>query len=522
MGTALTETDAHTEFPDASVLEDKLPDCLKAPAILAAFTAVVGLVYTMLSYRPLWYTDLWGHLAYGRWIWEHGALPTTEPLMPLAEGVRFVDTAWLTQVLAYGLFKQLGPTSMQFLYAATIASCVGLLIWRFYSRTQNKVLSFLGFAMFAWVTWQQLLIIRPQLAGFACFVGLLFLLTARRWHFRNWLLVPVLFAAWANLHGSFPVGLGLLACFWLGRMADVVWRSGTVKAVFHDQKLRRYLLLTELAAVAVLLNPYGLGLYAEVLTFASSANLASLADWAPLQLRMAQGQATAVAALALMFVYRLSPRRVSTVEVLLLVGLGASAMWTSRMLLWWAPIAAYYTVLHSNAVWKCWRKTEPSLEPAPRTGLWSVVVVGIAWIFFAFTPFWSTVTGGTEFKLKSITQDYTPIGAVEYLNRKPPQGQIFNSYEWGDYLTWAGPKGLKVFVASHAHLVPVEVWDDYLQIAGLSTGWEDKLSRYSVNTVVVDNRYRAAMISRLERNEEWKIAYRDDTAVVFLRRKPIL
>ena len=82
--------------PDLNALEDRVPRWLQAPRVLALWTAVIGLVYLALSYQPLWHTDLWGHLGYGRWIWEHGRLPETEPLMPLAEGMAFIDSAWLT------------------------------------------------------------------------------------------------------------------------------------------------------------------------------------------------------------------------------------------------------------------------------------------------------------------------------------------------------------------------------------------------------------------------------------------
>ena len=70
---------------------------------------------------------------------------------------------------------------------------------------------------------------------------------------------------------------------------------------------------------------------------------------------MKQGQAAAVAALALIVAYRMSPRRVRTTEVLLLVGLGASALWTSRMIVWWAPVAVYCLVLHAAAALRCQR-----------------------------------------------------------------------------------------------------------------------------------------------------------------------
>jgi len=42
-------------------------------------------------------------------IWQTGALPTTEPFMPLARGIPLVDTAWLTQVAGYLVIARWGP-----------------------------------------------------------------------------------------------------------------------------------------------------------------------------------------------------------------------------------------------------------------------------------------------------------------------------------------------------------------------------------------------------------------------------
>src|SRR5579872_1425904 len=49
--------------------------------VLAGLVAVVGAIFWCYSRQPLYHTDLWGHLAYGRLIWETGALPKTEPFM---------------------------------------------------------------------------------------------------------------------------------------------------------------------------------------------------------------------------------------------------------------------------------------------------------------------------------------------------------------------------------------------------------------------------------------------------------
>ncbi|MEZ6053629.1 MAG: hypothetical protein R3C02_19925 [Planctomycetaceae bacterium] len=545
MSTALTQPDSDTPTsaevpedvqenerlsgPDLNVLEDRVPQWLQGSRVLALWTAVLGLLYLVLSYQPLWHTDIWGHLSYGRWIWEQGRLPDVEPLMPLSIGMTYIDTAWLSQLMGYGLYRQFGVSALQMLYAASITSaCTLLLIGVLRKSNSNISAGFLVILTFGIVDYQQLLIVRPQLFGLVAFVGLFTLLTAFRWRTGWWFVVPVLFVLWANLHGSFIVGLGLLAASCAGHAIDVFRRTHNWRAVMASRHVRRLFVLTELAAVAALMNPYGIGLYGEVFAVAGNANVHDLIEWDPLTLRMSQGKAALLCALALIFVYRLSPRRVRASEVLLLVGLGVAAMWTSRMILWWAPVAAYYLAVHAAAIYLRGRKSE--MVASPRSGKWSVVTIGLAWIFFAYTPFGLTLLHGqpkTPEELarkfaKSVSQQ-TPLMVTEYLHRHPSQGLILNTYEWGDFLLWAGPKDLQLFVNSHAHLVPEEVWQDYLTIVNAGNDWEDKLDRYGVNAIVLDVSDREALIKALRsRNEVWRIGYEDNMSIAFIREQPIL
>lgn len=517
-----------TQLADASMLEDKVPEYLKASRTTAGFALALGLMYVFLSFRPLWHTDLWGHLAYGRLVVATKALPTTEPLMPLAAGVPFVDTAWLSQVIGFEAMNRLGVTSLNFLYAASITVMAGLLVWRGYQRSQSAAIALAGLLLWLWGCWQHLNIMRPQMAGMLCFILLLTLLTSRHRRTWHWVAVPALFAAWANLHGSFLVGLVLLAGMAFGRGLDLAVRCGEVRAIRRDSQVRRYVLMLELAAAAVLFNPYGLRLYAEVFTIANHPNVAELTEWGPLQLRMAQGQATAVIALLLIVLYRLSPRRVTAAEVLLLFGFGAVALWSSRMLVWWIPLAVTFGMQHGGAIWRQWRSNSEAHSPAQRNGRWSVITAGIIWICFAFTPFGGRVLHGNEGKLKlekMLSRD-TPLEVIEHLKKladqnRLPRGQMFNTYEWGDYLLWAGPPKLKVFLASHVHLVPREVWNDYIAISNVASGWEEILDRYGVNLIVLDSATHTPLIGRLRENENWRQTYSDNVGAVFVRRKAI-
>ena len=533
MATVLNEPETAHEAeydpsePDITLLEDKFPEWFRMSAPGTGWVFLIGVMFIVLNLRPLSHTDLWGHLSYGRLIWQTGVLPATEPLMPLSEGVGFVDTAWLTQLLAYGAFQLAGKAGIVLLCALSGAAALGILAARVYDRTRSSLAAGLICCMTLFVEWKQLIIVRPQLAGFLFFSVLLSVLLRREWKRSNWWLLPAMFALWANMHGSFAVGLVVLACFAAGRAFDVLGRTRSLRGLFHDRKLRRLVLVTELAAAATLINPYGLRLWSEVIAIGHNPNLSLLADWRILHIQQIQGQAAFAAVLLLFLVYRWSPRRASMAEYLLLGGLGCWMLWTSRVLMWWGPVAVCLIGIHGVAAWRRARGTRLNLEPAPRASMWTVVAIFLGIIFLQISHPGAVALKaalGQDWKARSEkipVSVSTPVGAAQYLVENPPEGLVFNEFELGDYLLWAGPPGMRLMVASHAHLVPHEVWDDYLSIIEMRGSHFAMLERYGVNTIVLDLNTQPALVDQLRESTAWNRVFEDDRSVIFDRKKPI-
>lgn len=510
--------------PDPSVLTDKVPAHLRSPRALAGMVFALGLVYVFCCSRPIWHTDVWGHLSYGRYLWETKSLPATEPLLPLAKGMPFIDTPWLSQLIGYALISshRLQISGLQGLFALLVTGCGALLSWRSYRQTRNGWFSLLSLVSFLVVASIPLTVLRPQLAGLLCFVFLLTRLTGRSLRSSDWIVIPAVFALWANLHASFLVGLGLLGCFSLGRAIDV-WRyTGSLRAVLNDERTRRYFLLAELAAAAVLINPYTIRIYVEAISVSGNENLQDLTEWHPLTLRDGQGQLFATMAILLTIVYRLSPRRVRGWEFLTLIGFGVASLWSTRMIVWWAPVTALLLAQHAAAVWRAWSHSPLIAEPVERTGKWSFVSLGLLWISFMISPFGVAVIHGKHTDSSRALSTFTPRFAAEVLTKTPPVGQVFNTYEWGDYLQWAGPHNLQLFVNSHAHLVPRDVWLAYMQVIEQRSGWEETLDRYGINTIVIDLANRESLVKKLKEDEKWQYPPEErDGQVIFRRKRPI-
>jgi hypothetical protein len=342
--------------------------------------------------------------------------------------------------------------------------------------------------------------------------------------------VPVLFALWANLHGSFLVGLGLLAAHAVGQAIEVFRRTRSLRAVLVSRPVQRLALLTQLAFAATILNPYGLRIYAEVLSFGGNPNLHSLIEWDPLTLRMKQGRAVAAVALLMVVLYRFSPRRVRAAEFLTLLGLGLATLWYSRMLNWLAPVMAYYFAVHAAAVWRRYRGVRRVDQPERNAAsLWTVVGLVLVWLAFAPTNFGLRVIQGRQpdaGRLRTIYSDGTPIDAVAHLHDmagagKLPRGIVFNTYEWGDYLLWAGPRGLPVFVASHVQFIPPTVWTHYMGVVSDEAGFERTLDLYGINLLLLDRARHDSQIRRLERGGGWRTEFRSATAAILVRNDPI-
>lgn len=109
-------------------------------------------------------------------------------------------------------------------------------------------------------------------------------------------------------------------------------------------------------------------------------------------------------------------RRMHCGEMLALVLTGLLAMWSGRMLNWWAPIAGIVVGTHLIAAMRkttAWLKNP---QPGNPTGLWTVVNMGLVWIFFAFTSFGVHVIHGRVPDAQKMVSTETPLATVAFLD----------------------------------------------------------------------------------------------------------
>lgn len=511
------------ELPDARVLEDKTPDWMRMSGRSVLFVVTLGvLLIAVFASRPLWPTDLWDHINYGSWILSHAQVPSTEPLLPLAEGMPMVTSAWLSQIGLSALFTSQGLAGLQFVYGLLVVLPLGIVAWGGLRRSGSVFFGFVALFSCMALNWQQILVIRPQLVGVLCFsIVVTWLLCVRSWHRATWLLLPLMFAVWANCHGSFALGLTALALAGLAHAVAVTVRTRRWRAGLTSPRFLRLFLITQMCAVAALLNPNGLLVFAEVFRVGSHPNIESMFEWSPLTLRMRQGQMAAVLGLALIAVLRWSPRRLRLDEAFLLIFTAGLTLWSSRMINWLAPVMALTLAGHGAAAWRSLRGRMRSHTPVPRSGLWTVVNLGLCWVFFAFTTLGVQVVHGRTAALARAVSPQTPVSAAEFLTTEEslPEGLAFCPAEWSGFLQKFGPSDFRPMVNLHVHVIPAEIWNHYEQLSSSPSSWNSLTELYGINLAVTDKARHKRLIAEVRRDEGWEAIYEDAQAVVFERRR---
>lgn len=496
--------------------------------------ALFGLLFLYLNYLPLWHTDLWSHVSYGEWILDHQSLPAEDPFVPLATGMRVVDSAWLSQVIFASIDRWGGAAWLSNAFALIVFATY--VVWaRIYYLLSNRwSVMILGLLVVLGVGWSRLSTIRPEIFGVLCFALLCWLLvrsetpadeSGGRSRWLLWLGVPVIFVLWANLHGSFLCGLAFLGAYAVGQIIEAAWRTRSMRGVLADPLVRRYVVLTELALLATFINPYGLDLLIYSVSFARNENLRDVQEWTPLVILGVGGREFALSLVGLLIVWRHSRRTIRPYEICLLLVFAAAAIAQIRMLSWYAAVYTLVIVPHLADIFARIRpvhvaqETSHDADAAASSSGWKYTLCGalIVWITFVLSGLSQPILGNEPRAAEKLYGEHTPRGASQYLRENPPSGQLWNPQWWGDWLTYDGPEGLQPYVTTMLHLLPREAWRGYIQVYHAQPGWGELLNRYDVSTVVVDKERQVILAPVMRQDENWVLKYEDDQALVFER-----
>lgn len=473
---------------------------VKKPQLLVLLFFALSLC---LFSRPIEDGDFFWHVRTGEWIFEHKSLPSHDPFSYTVEAANpyrpdsgrvpfILKQYWLGQLALYGIWTLAGSAGI---VALRVLLYTGILafVYLWMRRRRAGALPFFCALLMA-----QLLTEypneRPQLFSFLFMPLVLFLLERLRAATATPLLggaaLASLMLVWANTHGAYLVGMGLIAIYLAAHLLLILAGRERLNGPLAGFGL--------LACLATLANPNGWGAFTEFIQTLPIYAQGVGENLTPFRAALADGEyfpAYWAFLLLTLTTLALKFREISLVHLAVLGALVLLSLSGLRHMI--------YLLLAAPLLVSCW--PEIPWERWARGAALGLLVVWAASADFR-----------QVFQLRTAAG--FPEKAVEFVGQAKPAGRLFNFYDWGGYLTW--------------HLRDYPVFTDgrglVEEIVGLhdtalwQAGGQGVLDPWQVNTVLVPgvSQYTGRvypLVLNLTRDAQWHLVYRDEVALVFVR-----
>jgi hypothetical protein len=488
---------------------------------LWALVVLMAILWVAMG-TPLPPLDFWWHLKAGEVIWTTRSIPRVDTFSSTAWGQSFVYQNWLSEVIYHLTYLLGGFPLLVALHALTITLSFALVLrttWRFTSRPRLAALCALAGEILA----IRFTNARPQVLSMLFFS--IFYLVLQRYRHRPghsvWLLIPLM-ALWANVHGAFVLGLGLVALF---AGTELLKAAFAVRDALSRGAIVRLSVILLLLILASLLNPEGWRVYEyawDVQTDPASQKLVT--EWQSPTVRSVRDMPFFVALLVGFLTFVHSTKRDLTDLVLFSV-FAALGLASVRGIIWFAlilpPVLASQLenvdlapIRQALGRWQAHRCAEPTPPAHPILNL--MLFLMLAGITLVLSPW--VRPGLSAPRLRSeLVAPGIPRAAMDFIAREEIQGRIYHPQEAGDYLIWRLYPQQRSFVDGRVHLYGEGFCRDYLRILN-GCGWQSLLAQYDVMWVLLTQEGgKEELREGLEAASGWQRIYEDDKAILYHR-----
>ncbi|HNQ94037.1 MAG TPA: hypothetical protein PKK96_06205 [Anaerolineales bacterium] len=450
-------------------------------------------------------SDLGRHLTLGNYILDNRVIPTRDLFSHTLSGESRPPYEWLSQVAFAISYRLLGLDGVILLTALIVGAAIAIVFHQSARRSKSLLVSLIivllatGATSIHWLP-------RPHIVTFLLLaIWVDGLEKIRKADNVNLLIFPALMMLWANLHGGFIFGFLALAAYFAG------WAWNRWKKQATNEAGKKYLLIGFASLIASILTPDLWRGWEAVLNNRSAFILNRTVETMPLNLSD-PSTAPFIILLALSVIFFFTNRRTASVShIFLLGGFSVLAIMMTRNIPLFAivsaPVLAEWIAAPANQLpaWKRFDERFINLAAPSQSFILPTLTAILAIGFFAYNH-------SLNKQIYQFNPQVFPVGAVDWLGENPPEGNMFNEFNWGGYLLYRLWPREFVFVDSQSDFYGEPLMRDYETILLAKNNWRDLLEKYQINWAIIPA--NTPLVDQLKQESSWIVLYEDPVAVI--------
>jgi len=435
--------------------------------------------------------DLWHRLAAGHLFFSLGHVPEADIFAYTHTKPLWIDHEWGSGVIFYYIYKNFGLNALGYLKILLMFLTflpVYLINRRRTEEPGNCRVLFYILFLYA-ILFGFVYTIRSQCFTYAFFAWWLYFIELVKEGNRKILWAfPPMTVIWANLHGGFLAGPGILLVSGLPVTAAI-------------------------SGIASLINPYGFK-YWQYLAEAVTMHRTFISEWhspdlfGPVILLLGFKVFLLMSVVALVYLGLKKRSEIKWTELLVLAVTCYLSLKHMRHNVFFVIVSAAYLGEYFFMAVRDLTKNMPQ-KFLSRAGFLKdvaiyAIILTVGLLTLHFVPF----------KVK-VSETQYPVKSVEFIKKNNLSGNLLVLFNWGAYAMWNLYPDCKIAVdGRYEEVYPESLINETARFHYLGKDWKDLMNNYKTDLMLIDKSY--PVYTELLELEDWKIVYGDRVSAIFM------
>lgn len=477
------------------------------------FALLAGSIF-LLAIKPIEAFDTFWQLQSGKYIWETGSFLYSDTFSLAKDSFR-LEHCWVHDLILYMLYA-IGGFDLVSLLKPTLIALSAIILYLWNIRRGGEPAFILSIIIICVVGSEQSWLVRPQLwTVILALLQICILHEGREKGLRAWILLVPLMFFWANLHAGCIFGIVLTGLFISAELLRVYQKKTTLRAI------NPLFFAGILSFLAAFINPYGyripLSLLLEQLTqhdtLTGNAPLSWMGNMEVLPPSFGQVPLFYIIMALWAFLIILRWKKLDPAEGIFFFAFTYMGFSQIRHTTLVVVLAGLYIPMAFQDIAK------PYISKMKKgfaiTNALYFTSFSLLAIYIGFSAAWGQMGIG-------LKENFYPEKASGFIleNRLPKT--MYNSFDWGGYLMWQLYPEYLVFTDGRGG--SIERLEMSIRLDNGMYNLDAVMDKYNINTVITNTCFYDTggplkSIDQLVNNNEWALIYKDEVAVIFIRKK---